>query len=428
MFLFDARIFRAADRIAGAFGLFDRPLRGEELVRLAERRTGLSDFGNSSFEAPLELLLKDYQRTANLSLFGQLAARWDVLRFLSNLLQLREAERRYPEILEQPIVKPIFITGLPRSGSSFLHNLLSQDPGIFVPRCWETIYPSALPGEDEAGPGSRVETVDRQLARFNRLAPELAPLHPMTARSAQECTEITAHVFRSLRFETTHLLAEYPAWLERADHLPAYQFHKRFLQHLQFRKAPGRWILKCPEHIFSMNSVRAVYPDATFVFMHRDPVEVLQSVAKLTEVLRQPFTRHVDRLQIGRQVSESWVRGAELLVEADAKSRGSGDPVVNVHHRQFIKAPLAAASALYKHFGLPMSDETAGRLKSFIAGRLNGGYGRNRYRPEAFGLDPQVLARRFRNYTDYFAVESEGGVDGAIAAAAAVRPSPLTDG
>jgi hypothetical protein len=421
LFLLDARMFRAADRIAGALGLFENPLRAEELARLAEKRTGLSDYGDRSFEEPLEVLLKDYHRMADLSLFGRMAARWDVLRFLSNLLQLREAERRHPEILEQPIV-------LPRSGSSYLHNLLAQDPGIFVPLCWETIYPCPLPGEDKASRNLRPETVDRQLARFNRLAPELSALHPMTAYSAQECTEITAHVFRSLRFETTHLLADYPPWLERASDLPAYRFHKRFLQHLQFRKAPGRWILKCPEHIFSMDSVRAVYPDASFVFMHRSPIEVLQSVAKLTEVLRQPFTRHVDRLQIGRQVSDSWARGAELLVKADAMSRGSVHPILNIHHRQLIKDPLAAARALYEHFGLPIDEQTTGRLDRFIAGRRNGGYGLNRYRPEAFGLDPQTLARRFRDYTEYFAVESEGSVSATIPGRAALRPSRLANG
>jgi len=381
-------------------------------VRLAIRRTGLTDFGDSSFEEPLEVLLRDYERAADLSLFGRIAARWDMLRFLSNLLRLREQERRFPEILQQPIVKPIFITGMPRSGSSFLHNLLAQDSSIFAPLCWETIHPCRLPGEADENPGRRQKMVDRTLAGFNQVAPELGALHPLTARSTQECSEISAHVFRSRRFETTHRLPDYRVWLERAGDLSAYRFHKRFLQHLQYRRGRGRWIVKCPEHIFSLDSIRAVYPDASFVFMHRDPHEVLQSLAKLTEVLRRPFTRSIDRFQIGRQVSDNWARGVDLMVQADAKSRGSGRPILNIQYRQLIQQPLATAIALYEHFGVPISKEATGRLERFIAGRRNGGYGRNRYRPEEFGLDPQTVARRFRDYVACFTVAGESGVGG----------------
>ncbi len=412
MALFPTRLLSAADQLAGAFGVFEHPLRGEELTQLAAKRTGLTDFGDSSFEEPLEVLLRDYESAADLSLFGRIAARWDVLRFLTNLLRLHEEERRCPEILQQPIVKPIFITGMPRSGSSFLHNLLAHDSSIFAPLCWETIHPCRLPGEADGDPSLRQKMVDRQLANYNRLAPELGALHPLTARSTQECSEISAHVFRSRRFETTHRLPHYRAWLERAGDLSAYRFHKRFLQHLQHRRGPGRWIVKCPEHVFSLDSIRAVYPDASFVFMHRDPLEVLRSLAKLTEVLRRPFTRSIDRLQIGRQLSDHWARGVDLMVEADAESQGTDRPILNIQHRQLIQQPLATAKALYRHFGVPIGIEATGRLERFIAGRRNGGYGRNRYRPEEFGLVPQTVARRFRDYAAHFANDGENGVGG----------------
>jgi hypothetical protein len=253
---------------------------------------------------------------------------------------------------------------------------------------------------------------DRTLAGFNWVAPELGALHPLSAHATQECSEISAHVFRSRRFETTHRLPDYRTWLERAGDLSAYRFHKRFLQHLQYRRGPGRWIVKCPEHTFSLDSIRAVYPDAGFVFMHREPLEVLRSLAKLTEVLRRPFTRSIDRLQIGRQVCENWARGVDLMVEADAKSRGSGLQILNIRYRQLIQKPLATASALYEHFGIPVSEVATSRLEHFIAGRRNGGYGRNRYRPEEFGLDPQIVARRFRNYAAHFAIGGESGVGG----------------
>jgi glycosyltransferase involved in cell wall biosynthesis len=136
-----ARLLQLADRIAGALGILDVPMQAAELMRHARRQTGLTDFGDTSFEEPLEILLQDYDRSANLNLFGRIPARWDILRFLTNLLLLKDEERQFPAILKQQIDRPIFITGLPRSGTSFLHRLLAEDPGNLVRRCWETIYP-----------------------------------------------------------------------------------------------------------------------------------------------------------------------------------------------------------------------------------------------------------------------------------------------
>src|SRR5208337_341980 len=145
------------------------------------------------------------------------------------------------------------------------------------------------------------------------LAPAFQALHPLEAISPQECSEITAHVFRSLRFDTNYHIPSYRAWLDAdpVGHLPAYQFHRRFLQHLQHqagpRASPPRWVLKCPDHLFALEAIRAVYPDARLVFVHRDPVKVLLSVARLTEVLRRPFTRDLDPRTIGRDESARWL-------------------------------------------------------------------------------------------------------------------------
>ena len=152
-----------------------------------------------------------------------------------------------------------------------------------------------------------------------RLAPELSQVHPITAYSAQECTEITAHIFQSLRLDTTHRVPSYRRWLDRTGHRAAYRFHKRFLQHLQRQKGPGRWILKCPDHLFALEAIGEVYPDARFVFLHRDPTMVLASVARLTEVLRRPFTRQLDRHDLGRQVMQRVHVGAVLALRPDLR-------------------------------------------------------------------------------------------------------------
>src|SRR5262249_55184491 len=155
----------------------------EALIGLAKRRAGLSDFGDEPIEEALATLLDSYRTEAELSLFGRLAAKWDVLRFLTNLLRLREEELSDPTIAEEKILRPIFIVGLPRSGTTFLHNLLAQDPDNLVPLCWETIYPCPEKRPLWSSRDRRLDRVDRQISAFSRLAPELTQIHPMTAQS-----------------------------------------------------------------------------------------------------------------------------------------------------------------------------------------------------------------------------------------------------
>jgi hypothetical protein len=360
----------------------------------------LSDFGADCFEESLEMLVQGWEQESDLSTFGRMAARWDALRFLSNLLMLRDAERKNPAILEQRIERPIFICGMPRSGSTFLHRILSEDRSNTVVRCWETVYPLPMRGLSTAD--RRAARVDRHLGHFARLAPEMRRLHPMSARSPQECTEITGHVFASLRFDTTHRLPSYRRWLDQTGHLAAFRFHKRFLQHLQHRNGRGQWILKCPDNVFALDAIREVYPDARFVFMHRNPLEVLASVAKLTEVLRRPFARRVDRFEIGRQVSEQWELGAAKMLEAATGTDASRERIFHITFSSFARAPFDCALSLYEHFGLGMTGDLSAHLRRFVAERPKGGYGPNPGRLEDYGLDSHIEHRRYREYMAYF--------------------------
>ncbi len=372
----------------------------------AQRRLGLTDFGDSSFEEPLGVLLKAYNEEANLNLLGRIAARWDTMRFLLNLLLLKEAETTAPEILDEPIVAPILITGLPRSGTTFLHSLLALDPSNRAPLCWETIYPYQRSRRSPEKRDRRPEMVDRQFASFVRMVPELPSLHPMSARSPQECIEIVAHVFRSYRFDTTHDVPSYRRWLDDTDHQAEYRFHKRFLKHLQHSKGRGQWVLKAPDHIFAMDAIRAVYPDARMVFVHREPLEVLPSAARLTELLRRPFTHAIDRLQIGRDVCERWEMGAALLIAETERDRQSRS-IFHVRYRELVEDPLGSVADLYRHFGMTLGEDAVACIQSFLAARPNGGYGHNSYRPEDFGLDIQTEWQRFTDYRDYFHIEGK---------------------
>ena len=379
-----------------------RLLRADELLESALRRGRRRDFADRSFVRPFEHLLEACNEEADLTPFGVRALRIDILRCLRNQLHFDDIESDCPSILARPIQAPVFITGMPRSGTTFLHRLILQDPNTIAPRLFQLVYPYASPA-NYVGTALRKRWVSLQLALFRLIAPELNALHPVAVDSPEECTDIIAHVFQSLRFDAMYRVPSYNSWLERRGFLDAYRFHRRFLQHLDAQLPGRRWILKSPDHVFALDDIRRVYPDAHLVLVHRDPVRVLASVAKLTEVLRRPFARSVDPLEIGREVSASWTDGAQRMSDLSA----SGAYVLHLNYRHITSRPLDAVRAVYRHCGLELSEYAEARMRGWLRTRGNVSRPWRDYRLAEFGLDPRLLRERFAAYTATFGIEIE---------------------
>jgi len=378
-----------------------RPLLAVELLESALKRGKRRDFADRSFVRPFEQLLNACNEEADLSVLGVRALRIDVLRCLRNVLQFDQIEEVCPSVLSRPIRAPVFITGMPRSGTTFLHRLILQDSGTIAPRLFQLVYPYASQASC-FGTALRKRWVSLQLALFRMIAPELNALHPVAVDSPEECTDITAHVFQSLRFDAMYRVPSYNSWLECSGFLEAYRFHRRFLQHLDAQLPARRWILKSPDHLFALGDIRKVYPDAHIVLVHRDPVRVLASVAKLTEVLRRPFARSIDRIGIGREVSASWLDGAQRM--SGLSTDGS---VLHLNYRQIVACPLDAVRAVYRHCGLVLSEQSEARMRSWLRTRANASRPWRDYRLAEFGLDPHILRERFAEYTNTFGIETE---------------------
>ena len=172
--------------------------------------------------------------------------------------------------------------------------------------------------------------------------------------------------------------------------------------------APARrWVLKCPEHVFALRAIRTVYPDARLIFVHRDPVKVLLSVAHLTEVLRRPFSRGLDPVRIGRDESARWLAGAQRMMET-GDDAGLPDPVCHVHHMDLISDPAATVEGVYRHFGMTPSDAASTAIERYVAERPNGGYGPRNYAFEDHGLNEAAERERFRPYMLRFGIAAEG--------------------
>jgi len=372
------------------------------MLEAALERAGQESFDDPSFVQPLQRLVASCNGESDLNTLGRNAVKFEIHRSLHNLLEFERSERAHPEVLARPIERPVFITGMPRSGSTFLHRLLVRDPAIAAPLSWRLVHPHPS-SAGRWGESLNRARVQAQFYLMRLLAPELNTLHEVAAGEPEECTDITAQVFQSLRYDSVYRVPSYQNWLQRHGHVEAYRFHKRFLQHLDAQTPGRRWILKSPDHVFALDDIRVVYPDAHWVFIHRDPVAVLASVARLTEVLRRPFAHHVDLAEIGQQVCASWLDGAQRMMGVAAASSS----ILHLHYREVIADPQGAADRLFRHAGHASSGDAAQRMRKWLGSRSNRRHRPRRYDLTSFGLDPESLRAQFKPYTDTFGIELE---------------------
>jgi hypothetical protein len=397
----------ATGRRLHRLGLEPISLDERSLLDAACRETGLEDFGGDEFREPLRLILRGLETEARLTLLGRLVARRDLLGLLVNRLRLAEDRKRHPGIAEQRITRPLFIIGLPRTGTTLLHHLLSQDPASRAPQAWEVMTPSPPPEDGSYDRDPRIDDAERRLRWLDWLAPDFKAIHPLGARLAIECIAILSHSFLSSRFHTTYRLPSYQAWLKTQDMRPAYAYHRRFLQQLQWRTRAERWVLKAPAHFYALESLFATYPDALVVQTHRDPRVVLASVASLTLTLQSAFAERLDLTEIGREVVQSWTDGLARAMRVRQAGAVAAERFFDVRYHELLDDPIGTVRRIYSHFELPLTAEAERRLRSHLAGHPQHKHGRHAYHLKTFGLDPASLDQVFRPYREFFAVHPE---------------------
>ncbi len=397
-----ARIIEPSDRVPGRWRPQALRLDGQSLIAAACRRTGLNDFGDPGFEEPLRRLLRSIETEAHLTQIGRFAARADLVRMLVNRLQLQRDRHQHPEIAAQEIRRPLFITGLPRSGSTLLHGLLAQDPANRVPFNWETMYPSPPP--ERAGPDvdRRIDITERQIRWFQWWAPEFRKIHPVGARLPEECVVILSHSFLSYQFSSSYDVPSYQSWLDEQDLRPAYRFHRKFLQQLQWRCAGERWVLKAPPHLPGLHALFAVYPDARVIFTHRDPLEVVASVASLHVVLRRAFSNAVDPRRVGPQVTRMLAGDIERGLAARDNGCAPAERFLDIAYSPLLADPIATVRCIYAYFDLALTPTVETRMRQFLAENAQDKYGRHEYSLMQFGLDADRERERYRDYRERF--------------------------
>ena len=377
------------------------PLLAVDLIETAKRRCGLEDFGGGDFFEAISRLLESCHRESRLNLIGKIALRSDLLRTLCSRLLMEEDRQIYPGIARQEIREPLFIVGLPRSGTTLLHTLLAADPEHRVPLTWEVMTPSPPTGDHEQ---RRIQRATQSCNYLNWLAPTFRHVHAVGAELPQECVGLMTPSFMSDQFDTMYYVPSYRAWFFRQDLLPAYEYHRRFLQHLQFRRSARRWVLKAPTHMSALPTLLSVYPDALFVQTHRAPLEAMASVSSLITILRRVFSDAVDPLVVCRDAVQYWSQTLDTFLQE--RDRLAHKRICDLDFLEIRRDPIAAIRRIYKHFGWLLSPETEQRMRVVLARQSREQYGNHRYDLSQFGFDPAEGARAFAAYCEQFGFSS----------------------
>jgi hypothetical protein len=384
-------------------------LDGEALLAAARAQTQLDDFGPDGFREGLRVLLHSLETEAELTTLGRVLARGQILGLLTNRLRLVDHRKRHPELADEEIRRPLFVLGLPRTGTTILYGLLAQDSAHRSPLTWEVSFPCPPPESASYDRDPRIARSDGQFEQLRKLAPGFDSIHPMAARLPQECVAIFAHDFKSVQFEATFDVPSYQEWLEAQDMGPSYRFHREFLQHLQSRYPGERWVLKTPGHLPIIDALFAEYPDAMIVQTHRDPLEVIGSVSSLECILRGAASDAIDPQAIGRQQVALWSRQIEMGMKARRESH-CVDRFFDVHFREFLADPIECVKQIYAHFALPFSEDTEARMRTFLSDNSRDKHGVHRYALADFGIDPREAAGCFHAYYEEFGIpRSEPG-------------------
>jgi len=393
------RIYNGIASLAERWG-FSRPLSVQRILDSACRATGLGDFGGDEFLRPLELLVEDYQHSAQLHPFGRWCAANLLKTAAKNRLLLQAAWKRHPEYLDVPLRRPLYVVGMPRTGTTLLYNLLCQDPAARPLMAWETMFPARSPREDRTGNDRpRQFRAKVTIDVTNRLAPSLKSVHAMEPNSPEEDGWLMNNTFVSLMFTLNGDIPNYSQYLRELPHaecLRTYRHYTRQLQLLQAGDPRRHWVLKSPVHQPTLKALMETIPDACIVQTHRDPRKVIPSCCSLLSITRGILSDQQDLRQSGREFAERMAYAVRRGREAREQYRSR---ICDVTFDNLVGDPVGVVQQIYERFGYQFSTEMELGMRKWLAVNPQHKHGAHRYTLEQFGLTEADIDRIFAGCT-----------------------------
>jgi Sulfotransferase family len=351
----------------------------DELHAAATALTGLADFGADGYRDGLAVLLESYARDASLTPKGTRVARAMIRGALTARLFSEAGWARYPEHADAGIDRPLFVIGLPRTGTTALHRLLTADPAHQGLQAWLAEVPQPRPPRETWAADPVFQAIQAGFDRHHVSHPEFMAVHYMAADQVEECWQLLRQSMRSVAFECLAHLPGYAAWLRGQDWTGAYRRHRHNLQLIGLPDRGRRWVLKNPSHLFALDALLRVYPDALVIQTHRDPRTAIASVCSLAAQATAGWSTTFRGAVIGRDQLETWATGLEQFTEARARH----DPArfCDIEYDDFVINPLSTVESVYQRFGLPLSGRAMDAMRA-LSEQAGGGR-------EARGRDQQ---------------------------------------
>jgi hypothetical protein len=390
-----SRTLRASGTLASA----------QELMAQAQKKTGLSDFGDEVLVEPLEQMIAAINAEAKLSPFGLVGIRARLANILSQRLRAEEMFRLHPEILEIKIEAPIFIVGLQRSGTTLLHRLLAADPGLRALISWEAANPVPVPKRFWHRQDPRIATGVMAQRIFRYMAPDFFAVHSIDAMSPEEEILLLDFTFLCTISEAMYHIPSFTRWLETQDQTPAYRYFKKLLQLLLWQAPADRWILKTPHHLEWLDTLFKVFPDAKIVQIHRDPQKTMPSFCSMIGHLWGAFSDHVDPHEIGRELSRKLERMVTRGMEA--RDRIGEERFFDMSYYDLVDDPIQQIESIYKFVERPFTEEIKACIAKELGKNEKHKHGIHRYHLDDFGLNKVGLERIFASYRSRFNVPHE---------------------
>lgn len=371
------------------------------LIRSAKERTGLADFGADGWQEGLELLVDSASREAALNATGVAVFEAVVGNLLCRRLEVEHWYSLHPEIDEQEITAPLMVLGLPRTGSTALHNILAADPQVRVLRSWESAAPCPPPETATQHSDPRIAAMAEQLALSDLAMPRMKQMLPMTATSPIEDQYLMGMDFKSQVFMPMWRIPSYTDWFDfKADLVPTFHYVKRVLKLLQWRCPPTRWRLKNPTYSQCIDALDAVFPDARYCMTHRDVEDVIPSVADLYFEMSHRNTDAPDRAWMGEATTRNCELGMRRMIAF--REAGNEQRFQDMSFKALQADPIPVIERLYDFLGEAFTDETRAAMLAWRAATPRDKHGRHEYDAADFGLDKAVLRQRFGFYYDRF--------------------------
>jgi hypothetical protein len=378
----------------------DCPLDADALHAKASADTGLDDFGAQDYRERLDVYLAALREIDGLHAAGVVNFYGQLLQFLKNRLLFTDLLRRHPEIDDIQLQPPVVIAGLPRTGTTHLHNLLAAPPTFRTMPYWESVEPFPLPSEAGLEPDPRRARMDVAVAVINTVMPYFPLMHEMTTEHVHEEIQLLANDFSTMFFET---LGDVPRWrdyYQAHDQTPHYEYLARQLKAMQFLRGGRRWLLKSPQHLEQVPVLDRVFPCSIVVFTHRDPVPVaLSMIAMLT------YSARMHRTSVPvEQLAASWIDRLDRMLTALIRDRDTIGPQrsVDIRFNDFMADELGVAERVYALAGEPFTEEARAAAAGYLAGHQRGRLGNVETTPEMFGLTEDGLRARFAPYVERF--------------------------